>query len=214
MGRNHDNSLKSYTGTLKQFSINCRTFAYDQIHNYKLFPSLRSSQLLAAYHLDEDLQVYSNYVSQNRQPIMYRGSGGNTDSRDPVLATNRLEVSQKARFTARSPDYGTGSEPDFLVASTIIRVKFHSLPAYGHFEPFYNFANDKRIRVSLSYLGGILIGHPEKNFTRQDIKLSVGVWYHIKMTYTRFNLNKAQHDCSVGVLVLGVGEVGGDLDCE
>ena len=172
--------------------------------------------LVAAYLLDENLAEHPNYAGSDKQPYVRSGSSFNPDSADIFhnTAENRLEFRYRTRGTIIQINFDDFEVPNFKTITAVIRMRFLKFPRFGFYEPFFRFRNDKRVRIRVNHAGEFMVGESDLNFTRPALKVEAEKWYFIKLTYTRFNLDNRVHDCSIGISVLGVGEVGGDFACK
>ena len=192
----------------------CRVLDYNVLENYNIIPYLTLSQIKAAYLFDKSSQVFSNLLSPSKQPVATLGADETSASDDPTLVgSNHYEIGNGQSIKVGEVFYNDFAYQSHRAISHIIRIKFLSLPDYQHFEPIYTFIYEKEVIVKVSSTGDFWVGNQNSFFTTSGVQVTTGQWYMIKITFTRAINTIREHDCSVGIEIDGVGEVGGDLEC-
>ena len=218
IGKSSDGASKSITGQILELSYSCRTFHYNHIENYKILPSLREGLIKAAHLFDEDQPTFHNYISLTKQCVTNRGGSAQVENVDPALITDGskqyLEVTHNKYFLVRASDFGDKLSDTLRVYTAIMHIGVLQLPEKGRISQLFAFETDKRIPIKISWLGQLIIDGTTTLYSNPGVRISAGNSYYVKMTMTRFINQGAPHDCSIGVEVFGVGELGGDLECK
>ena len=169
----------------------------------------------AAYLFDEDRPIFDNLIDMSKQPAANKGSSWTTDVNEPPFITNAngkyFEISNNKIFFIRQSDYG-GQPNTFRVYTVILRFRVHQLPQKGSHGVLYQTRTVKEMGVFISGTGRVMIGG-SKIRSDPNVIVRAGSWYLLKGTYTLFLTSDGPHDCSFGVEVFGVGEFGGDFEC-
>ena len=216
IGKSSDGTAKSITGEITELSYSCRTFQYDHIENYKILPSLREGRIKASYRFDEDVNEFLNLFGYQKQTTSNKGLSQNPDGHEPPLITaspsQYFELSNDKMFNTKPNDF-EDQPSTFRVYTAILRVKVHQLPQKGSHHFLFTINNPKSISVKISGTGNLmLVGSSVRS--DPSVKINVGDWNFIKITFTLFLDQSLPHDCSLGVEVLGVGEFGADFECK
>ena len=181
---------EAYNGYIYRYMITCDTIGIENFQFWRiLFYSYVGHADLVNY-FDFSSQEFVNLISPSKNPISTRGMTEQVEATDPELVTDHYEIKNGQFFNIPLALYESKKGDPALIKSIIMKIKIHTFPDYGVYEPILQSTTDRTIQIQVNWKGEFRIYADENHwFSIRNVQIQAGVETYLRIYESRANLD-------------------------